>query len=180
MSSNKTIETDASVENFINAVDNEQKRKDSWDLVALMSKITGAPAKMWGTSIVGFGQYHYKYESGREGDMCITGFSPRKSALSVYIMPGFAAYQEHLNRLGPHKLGKSCLYLKNLDVVDRDVLEEIVGDSVQVMRGRYECSQAQLPDGTQAGGAGSGIVGPSAVGNGRRANMDVSSVSDNT
>ncbi len=140
MSSNKTVETDASVENFINAVDNEQKRQDSWDLVALMSNITGAPAKMWGTSIVGFGQYHYKYESGREGDMCITGFSPRKTALTVYVMPGFAKYEKQLAELGPHKKGKSCLYLKNLDVVNRGVLEEIVRDSVQVMRGRYECS----------------------------------------
>jgi len=139
MSSNKTVKTEASVENFINSVDNEQKRKDSWDLIALMSKITGAPAKMWGTSIVGFGQYHYKYESGREGDMCITGFSPRKTALTVYVMPGFTKYDKQLAELGPHKTGKSCLYLKNLDVVDRDVLEEIVRNSVNVMRERYDC-----------------------------------------
>lgn len=140
MSSNKTVATDASVENFINAVDNEQKRKDSWDLIALMSKITGAPPKMWGKSLVGFGQYHYKYASGREGDFFLTGFSPRKTALTVYIMPGFSAYEEQMSRLGPHKTGKSCLYLKNLEVVDRSVLEGIVEDSVKLMRERYECS----------------------------------------
>ncbi len=82
-SQNKTVETDASVEEFINAVDNEQKREDSWELLALMEKITGSPARMWGSSLVGFGQYHYKYESGREGDFFITGFSPRKAALTV-------------------------------------------------------------------------------------------------
>ena len=140
MSSNKTVETDASVENFINAVDNEQKSKDSWDLVALMSKITGAPPKMWGKSLVGFGQYHYKYASGREGDFFLTGFSPRKTALTVYIMPGFNAYEAQMAKLGPHKTGKSCLYVKNLDVVDRDVLEEMIADSVKVMRERYECT----------------------------------------
>ena len=136
---NKTTETDASVEEFINAVDNEQKRKDSWDLLALMEGITGSKAKMWGSSLVGFGQYHYKYESGREGDFFITGFSPRKTALTVYVMPGFDGYKEQLARLGPYKTGKSCLYLKNLEVVDRKVLEEIVSDSVAVMRERYDC-----------------------------------------
>ena len=137
MSSNKTVETDSSVENFINAVDNEQKRKDSWDLIALMSKITGAEPKMWGKSLVGFGQYHYKYASGREGNFFLTGFSPRKTALTVYIMPGFSAYEEQMARLGPHKTGKSCLYVKNLDVVDREVLEDMISDSVAVMKERY-------------------------------------------
>ncbi|MFC1689037.1 DUF1801 domain-containing protein [Pseudomonadota bacterium] len=142
MSSNKTVETDDRVENFINTVDNEQKRKDSWDMIALMKKITGAEPKMWGSSLVGFGQYHYKYESGREGDFFITGFSPRKTAFTVYIMPGFDAYEEQMARLGPHKTGKSCLYLKNLDVVDREVLKEIIEDSVGVMHERYDCKQA--------------------------------------
>jgi len=140
MSSNKTVETSNSVENFINALDNERKRKDSRDMITLMKKITGSEPKMWGTSLVGFGTYHYKYASGREGDFFITGFSPRKSAFTVYIMPGFDGYQEHLAKLGPYKTGKSCLYLKNLDVVDRGVLEEIIRDSVEVMRERYECS----------------------------------------
>ena len=139
MSSNKTAEGVDSVENFINSVDNEQKRKDSWDMIALMSKITGAEPKMWGKSLVGFGQYHYKYASGREGDFFITGFSPRKAALTVYIMPGFSDYEKQMAKLGPHKTGKSCLYLRNLKAIDRDVLEEIIRDSVSVMRERYEC-----------------------------------------
>ena len=138
-SKNKTVETNASVEEFINAVGNDKKREDSWELLALMEKVTGAPAKMWGSSLVGFGQYHYKYESGREGDFFITGFSPRKTALTVYIMPGFDGYGEQLSKLGPYKTGKSCLYLKNLDAIDRDVLEEIITDSVAVMRKRYDC-----------------------------------------
>jgi hypothetical protein len=140
MSSNKTVETGSSVETFINALDNGQKRKDSREMIAIMSEITGAEPRMWGTSLVGFGRYHYKYASGREGDSCITGFSPRKTAFTVYIMPGFDGYAEQMAKLGPHKTGKSCLYLKNLDTVDRGVLEEIIRDSVEVMRGRYECS----------------------------------------
>jgi len=137
VSSNKTKDTDDSVENFINSVENEQKRKDSWEMIALMTKITGAEPKMWGKSLIGFGQYHYKYASGREGDFFITGFSPRKTALTVYIMPGFDDYEDQMTRLGLHKTGKSCLYLKNLDVVDSDVLEEIIQDSVAVMRDLY-------------------------------------------
>ena len=140
MSSNKTVETGASVENFINAVDNEQKRKDSWDLIAMMKEITGAEPKMWGSSLIGFGKYHYKYASGREGDSVITGFSPRKASLTVYIMPGFDGFREQMKKLGPHKTGKSCLYLKNLDVIDREVLQEIIRGSVAVMRDRYECT----------------------------------------
>jgi len=140
MTSNKTVETSSSVENFINSADSDQKRKDSWDMVALMSEITGSEAKMWGSSLVGFGQYHYKYASGREGDFFITGFSPRKTALTIYIMPGFDDYPDLLAKLGPHKTGKSCLYVKNLEVVDRDVLQEIIQDSVAIMRKKYECS----------------------------------------
>ena len=137
MSSSKTTETTASVEDFINAVENDQKRKDSQELIAMMRKITGAEPRMWGASLVGFDQYHYKYASGREGDFFITGFSPRKTALTVYIMPGFEDYEEKMARLGPHKTGKSCLYLKNLDAVDRGVLEEIIRDSVEAMRKKY-------------------------------------------
>ena len=140
MSSNKTIETADSVENFINSVDDEKKRKDCWDMIALMKKVTGAEPVMWGSSLVGFGQYHYKYESGREGDFFITGFSPRKAAFTIYIMPGFDEYIEQMEKLGPHKTGKSCLYVKSLEVIDRGVLEEIIQDSVKVMRKKYECT----------------------------------------
>ena len=139
MAGNKTVETKDSVEAFINSVADERKRRDSHELVEMMQAITGAEPKMWGSSLVGFGQYHYKYASGREGDFFITGFSPRKTALTVYIMPGFDNYQDQLERLGPYKTGKSCLYLKNLDVIDRGVLEEIITDSVSVMRDRYDC-----------------------------------------
>lgn len=139
MSGNKTVETDASVENFINSVDNEQKRKDSWDLISMMQEITGCQPRMWGTSLVGFGSYHYKYESGREGDMLVTGFSPRKTAMTLYVMPGFENFEQQLAKLGPYKTGKSCLYLKNLEVVDREVLKEIISDSVNIMKSRYDC-----------------------------------------
>ena len=139
MSSNKTVETEASVETFINSVEDDRKKKDSWDLVEMMTRITGKPPRMWGSSLVGFGRYHYRYASGREGDFFVTGFSPRKTALTVYVMPGFDDYAAQLDMLGPFKTGKSCLYLKNLDTVDRDVLESIIADSVEVMRSRYEC-----------------------------------------
>ena len=137
MAENKTKVTEAAVENFINAVGNEQKRKDSWDLIAMMKKITGHEPRMWGSSLVGFDTYHYKYASGREGDSFITGFSPRKAALTVYVMPGFEPYSELMDKLGPYKTGKSCLYLRNLDVVDRKVLEKLIRQSVKDMRKKY-------------------------------------------
>ena len=139
MSKNKTVQTDASVLAFIDAVDNEQKRRDSYELIDLLRNITGCNPKMWGSSLIGFGEYHYRYESGREGAFFVAGFSPRKTALTVYIMPGFEKYEELLGRLGPYKTGKSCLYLKNLDAIDRGVLEEIIRDSVEVMKNKWPC-----------------------------------------
>jgi hypothetical protein len=106
-------------------------------MIALMRNVTGHQPKMWGSSMVGFGSYHYHYESGREGDMFLTGFSPRKSAFTIYIMPGFERYQALMEQLGPHRTGKSCLYVKNLEVIDRDVLKEIIRDSVARMREKY-------------------------------------------
>ena len=140
MTKNKTTQNASLVEDFINSVESEQKRKDSWDMIALMKKITGSEPRMWGSSLVGFGSYHYKYESGREGDFFITGFSPRKAAFTVYIMPGFSEYADLMEQLGPYKTGKSCLYIKNLDVVDLGILEQIISKSVEDMRERYECS----------------------------------------
>jgi len=137
MAENKTKKTNDPVEDFINAVDNEQKQKDSWDMIALMKDVTGHEPRMWGSSLIGFGTYHYKYESGREGDFFLTGFSPRKTAFTVYIMPGFDPYPELMEKLGPYKTGKSCLYLKNLDVVDRKVLEKLIRRSVSDMRKKY-------------------------------------------
>ena len=104
----------------------------------VMRHITGWKPQMWGPSLVGFGRYHYKYDSGHEGDSFVTGFSPRKTALTVYIMPGFSAYPELMKKLGRYKTGKSCLYIKKLEDVDRKVLERLIRASVKDMKKRYE------------------------------------------
>jgi hypothetical protein len=134
---NKTQENDASVLNFINQVEDEQKRADSFEIMELMESISGAPPKMWGGSIIGFGKYHYKYDSGREGDFMRIGFSPRKQNLSLYIISGFSRYDDIMSRLGKYKTGKSCLYIKRLSDVDRDVLKELCKASLDFMRDRY-------------------------------------------
>ena len=103
----------------------------------MMRRATGKRAKMWGSSIVGYGSYHYKYESGREGDWCLVAFSPRKQNLVVYIMPGFESFPTLLKKLGKYKTGKSCLYLNKLADVDQEVLQELIIESVEVMRKRY-------------------------------------------
>lgn len=129
MTENKTRPNNNSVIAFLNSVEGEEKSKDSHALLQLFKSITLEPGVMWGESIVGFGSYHYKYDSGREGDMCITGFSPRKSNFSIYIMSGFSNYQDLLEQLGPHKTGKACLYVKRLSDIDMDVLSEIIRSS---------------------------------------------------
>jgi hypothetical protein len=124
---NKTGPTGVPVEDFLATVPDERKRQDARTLIALMSRISGEPAEMWGPSIIGFGRCHYKYESGREGEMGLIGFSPRKEALTVYLVDGIAKYDELFPRLGPHKLGKACcLYVKRLSDVDMSVLEELI------------------------------------------------------
>lgn len=130
---NKTQATDADVEKFLAAIPDPARREDCQRVRALMEAATGAPARLWGPSIVGFGVYHYRYESGREGDWMVTGFSPRKNDLTLYIMPGFANYETLMARLGKHKTGKSCLYLKRLADVDMAVLETLVRESVAAM-----------------------------------------------
>lgn len=135
---NKTTATKQSVTAFLNAIEHEQKRADAKKVSAMMRKVTGSRAKMWGSSIVGFGEYHYKYESGREGDSMITGFSPRKQALSIYIMAGFSSYDSLLKKLGKYKVGKSCLYVNKLADVDERVLEQLITKSVQYMQKKYE------------------------------------------
>ena len=125
----KTRETTASVAKFLSAIPDEQRRKDCRAIAALMRKATGKSPKMWGTSIVGFGAYHYRYASGREGDWPAIGLSPRKTALVLYVSTGFDGAENVLSRLGPHKTGKACLYLKRLSDVDRDVLRELVGSA---------------------------------------------------
>ncbi|MCG8608155.1 DUF1801 domain-containing protein [bacterium] len=126
----KTKPTEQSVEAFLNGVSDEQKRADSFAVLKLMQELTGAEPKMWGPSIVGFGSYHYKYASGREGDFFLTGFSPRKRNLSLYIIAGFSRYDALMRKLGKFKTGKSCLYIKKLEDVDRDVLKELIKKSV--------------------------------------------------
>ena len=129
----KTKLNDKSVLKFINSVPDEKKRRDSHTILEIMKNITKEEPRMWGDSIVGFGSYCYKYESGREGDWFLTGFSPRKQNFSVYIMSGFKEYGELLKKLGKHKTSKSCLYFKSLDELDIKTLKELIKKSVKKM-----------------------------------------------
>jgi len=135
---NKTKATKQSVATFLNGIDDKDKRADAKKVAAIMQKVTGAKAAMWGSSIVGFGQYHYKYESGREGDFMLAGFAPRKKALTIYIMAGFKLYDSLMKKLGKYKTGKSCLYVKRLSDIDEKVLAQLIDKSVQYMRKNYE------------------------------------------
>ncbi len=137
MAENKTKPTGASVVKFLEQVEQEQKKKDAFVLLDLMKSITGEEAVLWGPSLIGFGNYHYKYDSGHEGDFFIVGFSPRKTALTVYIMPGFKRYDSLMQKLGKHKTGKSCLYIKRLADVDMDILTELISESVKYMNEKY-------------------------------------------
>ncbi|MBD8077963.1 DUF1801 domain-containing protein [Cellulosimicrobium arenosum] len=132
---NRTRPTDADVEAFLASVEDPVRRRDAQRLVALMTRVTGEEPRMWGPSIVGFGTYHYRYASGREGDIAAAGFSPRKAASTVYLAHGVDEHAELLSRLGPHTLGKACLYVKDLDDVDLDVLEETVRRSYATLTG---------------------------------------------
>ena len=138
MATNKIQPTDVDPAAYIASVEHPVRRSDAETLLDMMTRVTGYPAKMWGPSIIGFGRYHYRYDSGREGDFLLTGFSPRKANLVVYILPGYDDITEQLARLGKHRVGKSCLYINKLADVDLAVLEEIVTDAVQRMRGGYE------------------------------------------
>jgi len=133
----KTKRTDASVIDFLNAVEHEGKRKDSFAILELMREVTGEEPAMWGPSIVGFGSYTYQYASGRQGEWMLVGFSPRKRNLTLYIMSGFDEYDSLLERLGKYKTGKSCLYINKLADVDLQVLRELVQLSVQHMKESY-------------------------------------------
>ena len=128
--------TDAPVEDFLARVPDEQRREDAQRLRAMMQEITGEPAAMWGTSIVGFGVYHYRYASGHEGDAPLASFSPRSQHLAIYLVGEFGdRHRSALARLGPHKTGKGCLYVKRLDDVDLDALRELIDRSVRVRKG---------------------------------------------
>lgn len=133
MTENKTRPTDQNVTDFLSGVDHKTRREDSFALLEMMEEITGEDAVLWG-SIVGFGSYHYKYESGREGDMPLIGFSPRKQSMTLYIMPGFGEYEEMLADLGKHKIGKACLYVNKLTDVDNTVLRGLIKRSYDHMK----------------------------------------------
>lgn len=134
----KTKENNASVSAFLNSIEDDQKRKDCKAINKMMKAITGKKPKMWGDSIVGFDTYHYKYDSGREGDWFITGFSPRKQNITVYVMSGFPRHQELVDQLGKYKTGKSCLYFKKLSDINVEVLEELVEASFDYMSDKYK------------------------------------------
>ena len=136
MADNKTNPTKASVGAFLDALTNQARRTDAKALIKLMSKATGEKAKMWGPSIVGFGTHHYEYESGREGDTVLVGFSPRKAALVLYGVTGSEKAASLLSKLGSHTTGKGCLYIKDLSDVDQQVLEQLIVRSVAAKRVR--------------------------------------------
>jgi hypothetical protein len=126
MSDQKTQPTDVTPEAFLTGVVPPRRRDQGFELLDLFGRVTGWQPRMWGPTIIGYGVYDYTYQSGRTGTWMATGFSPRKAALSIYIMPGYADYGAILDRLGPHKMGKSCLYITRLDAVDHDVLAELI------------------------------------------------------
>jgi len=136
VTTNKTAPTKASVKNFLASIENETQRKDALAVAGMMEQITKTKPQMWGPTVVGYGKYRYRYESGREGDWFLTGFSPRKAALTLYIMGGFADEADLMAKLGKHKTGKSCLYIKKLEDVDTKVLKQLIRKSVQSVKKR--------------------------------------------
>lgn len=137
MAENKTQPTKQSVAQFLNGIEDEQKRREAKAIDKLFRLVTGVKPTMWGPSIVGYGTYHYKYDSGREGDSMRLGFSPRKQNFSLYIMPGFKKYDALLAKLGKHKTGVSCLYVKRLDDIDFNVLENLAREAWAEMNRKY-------------------------------------------
>lgn len=137
MAENKTRPTSVRVGDFLSRIENPTRRADARQVARMMRRITGKRAKMWGSSIVGYGKYSYEYSSGHKGDWMLAGFSPRKQNLAIYIMSGFEPFPALLEKLGKHKTGKSCLYINKLDDVDERVLEQLVAESVELMKQRY-------------------------------------------
>lgn len=137
MTTNKTTRNTDDVTAFINQIIDDQKRDDCMTIMDLMREATKESPAMWGSSIVGFGSYHYQYDSGREGDFMRVGLSPRAQNMSIYIIPGFEELSEQLSKLGKHKIGKSCLYIKRLSDIDLTVLKDIVQKSIKIMAERY-------------------------------------------
>lgn len=137
MSDLKTTQTGEDVGTWLDRVEPERRRVEGHELDALFRMVTGWEPRMWGASIVGYGAYEYTYASGHGGRWLATGFSPRKAQISIHIMPGYVDFGEILAKLGPHKLGKSCLYIRRLDRVDRDVLRELIGAGLEELRARW-------------------------------------------
>jgi len=144
MVENKTKETNASVDKFINSIKEGNIRTDFLKIIRLMKEVTKEQPKMWGASIVGFGNYHYKYESGREGDFFLTGFSPRKQNLTLYLISGFEHYEELMKNLGKYKAGKSCLYIKSLKDIDLKILKKMITESVKHMKKQISLTFSQF------------------------------------
>ncbi|RDC57532.1 DUF1801 domain-containing protein [Pedobacter chinensis] len=137
MALNKTIENNLSVADFLNGIVDENKKADCFELVKLMVDTTGYNAKMWGTAIIGFGSYHYKYESGRTGDAPLVGFSPRKDAIALYFSSQFKDREQLLSKFGKHKTGKACVYIKKLADIDQQILKEMIANSVSRINSLY-------------------------------------------
>jgi hypothetical protein len=133
----KTKETDNSVIEFIEQVDSPKKREDAYKLLDIFTETTGYEAKMWGPSIIGFGSYHYKYESGHEGDAPLVGFSPRKAKISLYFAPGETKREELLKQFGKHTTGKACVYINKVADIDVDVLKALINESVSFLQELY-------------------------------------------
>jgi hypothetical protein len=135
------------IQTYLDGVTPEKRRRDAGKLLELMARVTGEPPQLWG-SIIGFGQYHYKYQSGREGDVAAAGFAPRKAATTIYLVDGVGRYEQQLQRLGPHTTGVGCLYVKDLDKIDLSVLENIIAESYRTLTRNTYTLRAR--EGTQA------------------------------
>lgn len=133
----KTTETDSSVIDFINTVAEDPKRNDAFELLKIMEEVTGFEPKMWGSGIIGFGSYHYKYESGHEGEAPLTAFSPRKDAISLYLSSSFENKEELLSKFGKHKAGKGCIYIKKLSDINTEILKQMISLSVNYLKKSY-------------------------------------------
>lgn len=137
MSDLKTKRTDASVQEYLDAIEDSRRKKDCLAIHKMMQRISGCKGSMWGDSMVGYGSYHYKYKSGREGDWFLAGFANRKQSISIYFMSGFSSYDDLLSKLGKHKTGKSCLYIKTMDDIDEKILEQMIRSSITFIQQKY-------------------------------------------
>lgn len=137
MAKNKTIETNENVDKFLSLITDIQKQKDSYELINIMSTLTGFAPKMWGPSIIGFGQYHYRYKSGHEGDAPLIGFSPRQAAISLYVFTGLEEHQHLLEGFGKYKMGKACIYVKRLSDINENKLQVMIQESINYLKATY-------------------------------------------